>query len=127
MNLKIIIDGIAGKVRATTLTGLDTALNGLVVAGDTVLQAFGKIQNQLSNKVSKTGAETIQGVKTFEDRVKVGLVEKTAQTSAVAVPGADNSVTFERKSIDGGFKVIELVNIDETGKETIFRTTKIQL
>lgn len=36
----------AARVRATTLTGLDTSLTGPVAATDTVLQAFGKLAGQ---------------------------------------------------------------------------------
>lgn len=43
------IDNIGAKVRATPLTGLDTALTGVITSTDTVLQAFGKIQNQITN------------------------------------------------------------------------------
>ena len=43
-------------VRATTLTGLNTALTGDILSTDSVLQAFGKIQYQLDNIVVSGGS-----------------------------------------------------------------------
>lgn len=50
------------------LSGLNTSLTGQVAAGDTVLEAFGKVQNQLSsistggsNYLVKNGADTLSG------------------------------------------------------------------
>jgi len=37
------------KVLATLLTGLNTALTGAITSSDSILTAFGKIQNQISN------------------------------------------------------------------------------
>jgi len=37
------------KVLATTLTGLNVALTGAITSSDSILTAFGKIQNQISN------------------------------------------------------------------------------
>lgn len=48
--IQIIINDISNKVRATLLTGLNTALTGAITATDTVLEAFGKLQNQLNGK-----------------------------------------------------------------------------
>lgn len=42
----------AARVLATVLAGLNTALTGTVVSTDTVLQAFGKIQKQISDNVA---------------------------------------------------------------------------
>lgn len=46
--IQININDIANKVRSTVLTGLNTALTGVITATDTVLEAFGKLQNQIS-------------------------------------------------------------------------------
>lgn len=42
------------RVRATLLTGLNTATGGSITAGDTHLSAFGKIQNFMSNQSGMT-------------------------------------------------------------------------
>ena len=44
-------------VRAATLTGLSTATNAVVAATDTVLDAIGKLQAQVSAKFDKTGGD----------------------------------------------------------------------
>ena len=63
--LAATISNFAVTVRATVLTGLSTASSAAVAAGDTILVAIGKLQAQVTNRVSKTGNETIAGVKTF--------------------------------------------------------------
>lgn len=50
MSLIININNISNKVRNTVLTGLNTALTGTIAATDTVLEAFGKLQNQISSR-----------------------------------------------------------------------------
>lgn len=40
------------RVLATVLSGLNTALTGAITSSDTILQAFGKLQNSISNIVS---------------------------------------------------------------------------
>ena len=55
MSLIININNISNKVRSTVLTGLNTALTGTISATDTVLQAFGKLQNQISGKQDDLG------------------------------------------------------------------------
>lgn len=42
--------GFVTTVLGATLTGLNTALTGAITATDTVLEAFGKLQNQLNGK-----------------------------------------------------------------------------
>lgn len=65
--IEININDIANKVRSAVLTGLNTALTGAITAADTVLEAFGKIQNRLdqlpTNLVfySTTAASDIPG------------------------------------------------------------------
>jgi len=103
------------RVRATLLTGLSVATGGVIAAADTVLQAFGKLQYQLSNltksnvglanvdntsdvnkpvstaqqsaldtKVTKTGSETIAGVKTFSSSPIVPTVAGSDTSQAAA-------------------------------------------
>jgi hypothetical protein len=55
--IQININDIANKVRSAVLTGLNTALTGAIVATDTVLEAFGKLQNQLNDKVNITAPD----------------------------------------------------------------------
>lgn len=43
---------LATSVRASTLTGIIFTINSAVAAGDNILQAFGKLQAQINNKVS---------------------------------------------------------------------------
>lgn len=55
-------------VLATILTGFSTASSAVVTATDSILEAFGKTQAQLTNKIDKTGGTlsvgTIDGVPT---------------------------------------------------------------
>ncbi|WP_052960082.1 phage tail protein [Pseudomonas fluorescens] len=44
----------AGRVRSTTLAGLGALVNAAIVAGDTLLQAFAKLQGQLNAKLGKS-------------------------------------------------------------------------
>lgn len=53
--INININDIANKVRTTLLTGLNTALTGAITASDTVLEAFGKLQNQINGKQNALG------------------------------------------------------------------------
>jgi hypothetical protein len=48
--INININDIGNKVRNTLLTGLNVTLTGAITAADTVLQAFGKLQNQINGK-----------------------------------------------------------------------------
>lgn len=49
------------RVRDTVLTGLSTATSSDIVATDSVIQAFGKIQGQLNNTVTSSNTATVQG------------------------------------------------------------------
>jgi cyclophilin family peptidyl-prolyl cis-trans isomerase len=48
--INININDIGNKVRNTLLTGLNLTLTGAITAADTVLQALGKLQNQINGK-----------------------------------------------------------------------------
>jgi len=48
-DINVIINNIENKVRATVLTGLNISLTGTISDTDTVLQAFGRLQNQITN------------------------------------------------------------------------------
>ena len=135
--IQININDIANKVRGAVLTGLNTALTGAIVASDTVIEAFGKIQNQItalqsskaddSDVVKLTGDQTVAGDKTFTDTTGVGVVEFTSTTDNITTPTADKSRMYERRYIDSGFKILELVSKDELGVETVVRSNKIEL
>ena len=135
--IEININDISNKVRGALLTGLDTALTGAIVAGDSVLEAFGKLQNQInglqiskandSDVVKLTGDQSVAGEKTFTDKTGVGVVEFTATSDAISNPDADKSKMYERRYIDSGFKILELVSRDELGVETVVRSNKIEL
>lgn len=50
--LAATISDFAATVRATVLTGLSTATNAAIVATDTILSAFGKLQKQISDNLT---------------------------------------------------------------------------
>ena len=66
----------ATDVRAAVLAGLSTATNVVVVATDTVLAAIGKLQAQVSSKVSKTG-DTMTGALNWAPAVDVASAATT--------------------------------------------------
>lgn len=80
--IQIIINNISNKVRNTVLTGLNTALTGTILATDTVLEAFGKLQNQINNISPSTS--------------NYGLFSQTASSTPVT------NTTVETTLIDGG-------------------------
>lgn len=48
----------AARVRGTQLTGLSVATGGAIVATDTVLQAFGKLQNEMSLRLTDAPSDS---------------------------------------------------------------------
>ena len=80
--IQIIINNIANKVRNTVLTGLNTALTGTILATDTVLEAFGKLQNQINNISPSTS--------------NYGLFAQTANSTPIT------GTTVETSLINGG-------------------------
>lgn len=75
------------KVLATALTGLNTALTGTITSSDTILTAFGRMQNQvtaivtaLSSYVTLTGSETLTN-KTIKKRILVVTQSATPSTN----------------------------------------------
>lgn len=68
------ISNFAATVRTTTLTGLSLATSAAITAADSVLAALGKLQAQISGKVSKSG-DSITG-----DLLISGNVESTTAT-----------------------------------------------
>jgi len=75
------------KVLATALSGLSLASGGVITSSDTILTAFGKIQNQvtaittaLSSYVTLTGSETLTN-KTIKKRILVVTQSATPSTN----------------------------------------------
>jgi hypothetical protein len=90
--IQININDIANKVRNTVLTGLNVALTGAIVATDTVIEAFGKLQNQINEKVSKSGDLTMSGAKVNAPEIRAttsaGIAFKSNNGTAIAEAGA---------------------------------------
>lgn len=78
------ISDFAATVRSTLLTGLSTATNAAIAATDTVLQALGKLQAQVSDKASLTANNTLAGRQTFNDIVKFVQQQPELVTTGVA-------------------------------------------
>ena len=51
------ISGLAAAVRSTVLTGLSLATNQAIAAGDTILQAFGYLQAQITDRFTKAESD----------------------------------------------------------------------
>ena len=79
------------------------------------------------NFVDLTSNQSIAGVKTFQDEIVANVLEFKAQETNVGTPAVDNTFMFERKYIQNGYKIIELVSKDEADQITVLRTTKILL
>lgn len=84
-------------VRAATLTGLSAATNAVVAASDTVLAAIGKLQAQVSSKVSKSG-DTMVGALNFAPLVSVASATTVniglAQSNHVTITGTTTITSF---------------------------------
>lgn len=59
--------------------------------------------------------------------IVTNVLKFKAQEANVGTPTVDNTFMFERKYIQNGYKIIELVSKDETDEITVLRTTKILL
>ena len=103
--LAATISNFAVTVRATVLTGLSTASSAAVAAGDTILVAVGKLQAQITNRVSLTGNETITGVKTFSSSPIVPAPTTDLQAATKKYVDDNGGSTF------AGARVIRTTNI----------------
>lgn len=81
------ISDFADTVRATVLTGLSTATNAAIAATDTVLQALGKLQAQVSGKASLSGGNTFSGEQTVTRNSGPGFASQS--DTALQVVGQD--------------------------------------
>lgn len=92
--LAATISDFAATVRTTILTGLDTSINAAIVAGDSILAAFGKLQAQFNAAKSKLDG-----------------IESGAQVNTVtSVVGRTGAVTLAPSDITG---LISSGKIDE--------------
>lgn len=76
----------ATDVRAAVLTGLSTATNVAVTAADTVLAALGKLQAQISDRVTGPASATANAIARFD-----GVTGKLVKNSSATV-GDDGSL-----------------------------------
>lgn len=112
-------------VRAATLTGLSTATNAVVAAADTVLDAIGKLQAQVSvrapiNSPSFTNTSTFQGVKETLTTANTGTAYTVANTAAsiLDLTLTGNCVlTFPTPAAGGQFTL--MLKQDATGSRTV--------
>jgi hypothetical protein len=99
MSLIININNISNKVRSTVLTGLNTALTGTIAATDTVLQAFGKLQNQISGKQDDLGINPSGDPNKFlneqGDWVTGGAGSQSLQDVTDIGNTTDNNIVFD--------------------------------
>lgn len=105
---------LASRVLAVVLSGLSTATSSAITATDTVLQAFGKLQAQittLTSTVTSNAAAALQKTNNLSDltspssaRTNLGLgTMATQNASAVAITGGTvDSVTITNSTINGG-------------------------
>ena len=74
------------RTRLTPLAGLSTTTGGSLASGDTVIQAFGKVQNQISNILSTTLtglSTTTGGAVTSSDTILQGIGKVQNQISNI--------------------------------------------
>ena len=74
---------ILANALTLALTGLTTADSGVVTATDNLLQAIGKVQGQLNNKVGKDGSKVLSSNDfTNDERVKLANIAEQATKNA---------------------------------------------
>jgi len=74
----------AANILALPLTGL-TSTSGSIIAADSILDAFGKLQNTQSDYVSKTGTTTISGTLNFTNPTSFLYTQTPSGTTATEV------------------------------------------
>lgn len=100
----------AARVRAVVLTGLSTATNAVIAATDTILEAFGKLQAQItalgSSKANLSGGNTFSGDQSFQGSALVvsatGVLGYGAGSGGTATQGSSSgkvtTVTLNKPS-----------------------------
>lgn len=98
-------------VRAATLTGLSTATNAVVAATDTVLEAIGKLQAQVSTKFDKTGGGISGSVTVSGNLLATGgalgygvgaggtVTQTTSKSTAVALNKICGQITMHNAAL----------------------------
>ena len=106
------------RVRNTIMTGISFATSTAVVAADSVLIAIGKLQAQVTNRVSLTGDETIAGVKTFSSDVLVPdeVYDATTWNGSLGTP-TKNALRDKIESMTAGSGITRIVS-NITGNTT---------
>jgi len=88
------------RVRDTVLTGLSTATNAVIAAGDSVLAALGKLQAQISGKqdtlVSGVNIKTVGGSSILGSG-NIAISGGTGISTVVGIRGMNNSTTPNTK------------------------------
>jgi len=98
--LAATISDFAATVRATVLTGLSTASSAVVVAGDTILVAIGKLQAQVTLRALKNNA-TFTGTFTFPTGFS-GIAKMTSGVlSAITAPTGAIVGTTDAQTVSG--------------------------
>jgi polyhydroxyalkanoate synthesis regulator phasin len=113
---------------AVPLTGFDNSLTGAIVATDTVLQAFGRTQNQLDGKFSSasfvnwaiTGAQTID-----PSRLNLGIANAG---KAVATDGSGFIVTNGATATELGYLsgVTSAIQTQLNAKQALISKSTVQ-
>lgn len=87
---------LASRVREALLTGLSVATNAVISAGDTVLEALGKVQAQITSHFGSGGAAHANA--TTEAAGFMSAADKTKVNNAATLTGAE---TLTNKTLTG--------------------------
>jgi hypothetical protein len=79
------------RVRACTLTGLSTATGGAIVAGDSILAAFGRAQNRLAAIESWTTTNVSEGTNLYYTDARVKVIAASGLNALIISPAASTS------------------------------------
>jgi len=96
---QVIINNVnpGNLIRATPLTGLNVLLTGAISATDTLLQSFGKLQNQITNIAISGGSVwgSITGTLSAQTDLQnaLNLKANTSSLAPVAISGVYNDLT----------------------------------
>lgn len=107
------------KVLSTALSGLNTALTGVITSSDTVLIAFGKLQNSITANLSTLTSHisnTSNPHNVTKTQVGLGNVDNTSDINkpvSIAQASADASVLTSANSYSDG-KVIDSIADSDT-------------
>lgn len=117
------------RVRGTVLTGLNTSLAGSVAATDSVLQAFGKLQNQLDNTgaiTDLTGEVTASGPGSAAatlDNDSVINKTLTAYSAGAGTVSSTDSILQAIQKLDGNIQGLTTSDVPE-GSNLYYTTAR---